>query len=1131
MIRFKHWSTSSANHLHRLYGLTNLRLRFLYVPYYYEIKLVRAASVLLFVATVLLPRFGYAQSCTGLGSQEFSDVIYVTLSGLPTATGTSDDPTDLLTAMTMLGGNANKIYLQSGTYVISQELIIPSNAQLIGGFNGNWVKDNSAITTIFRDPTNIQFGPPRLIGVLCLGQSNFRLQDLTIRTANALGQGVTAYGLYLNNCSDYDIVRCNIIAGNGGNGSPGSPGDPGPFGAPGENGQPGEEDAGGNRHGGIGGCCSFPGSNMGGEGGWGGERGTYEFPAGGEAHPGYDGSGGQGPGAGYGGTGGQEIFTTIISTQCDRTTANDGEFGGDGADGVVGISGVPGAYAFGGGFFVPGAGTQGLSGGVASGGGGGGGGGSQGGIVWIAIPEIPPFISADTIPSNSNGTGAGGAGGGEGGGGGLGGGGGQGAGGSFGVFAWDNGFNGYMKDCEIQSGQPGVGGPGGVGGDGGLGGNGGEGGALFIACDIGAGGSGGAGGTGGAGGQGGLGSNGVTDELYQHPGAQPMVLQNIYGLSQPIVNVEFGGCTNAPVTFSTDATGTLQWFFGAGASPATAIGQEAVASFSTPGFKTFTLVVNGIAFTYTDFIDIHAVVPALDPQILTGPTELCVGDVSDFNSSISANNYIWVLNNVEGDTVAYNGPNYYDLLGVVWDSAGVYQLTLTTETECCGQSFTDTIMIVVDSIILPETEIQTAFEDTTNTVCELTEVTFTATAQNVGQSSTYQWMINGAVTGPSAPVFTTDQLLNGDVVTCEVTSSLGCATGETALSNGISINVIAPPVLVCEADSFLSSEPTFFNAQVTSGGLAPYEYFWSFGDGTLGFGDTVAHIYQNPGVYTATVDVIDSLGCSVSCQTSMTISPNLSANFTVDALNGCAPFNVQFTNLSENAVSNYWDFGDGNGSNIESPSHTYVTAGTYDVVLWVFSGTGNDSLAVYSQIVVNPSPVANFHNYELNPGGGSDTVQFADNSIFADSWLWDFGDPASGADNTSTAQSPIHVFGANGLYNVTLWVTNTYGCSDSITQGSNVNVGIEDLTLDLQSSVFPNPAYDWIELTISSSSNHQITGTIADVNGKTVYQQELRLVNGVNKYKFDLTQFATGSYVLSLHSKEAEKSHQFVVTR
>lgn len=1089
-----------------------------------------ASKAFFILLSVLAPVFGMAQDCNGLGSQQFSDVIHVAVTGSSTGDGTTANPVDLLTGMTMLGGNTDKLYLQGGTYVLTQPLVIPSNVDLVGGFNTNWVKDNTSITTLFRDPSNVEMGPPRLVALLCVGQSNFRIQDLTIRTANALGEGVTTYGVYLNNCSDYELVRCKIVAGNGGNGNPGAPGAAGPVGAVGEDGQPGEEDSSGNRAGGVGACCSFPGSNRGGDGGYGGERGTYEFPAGGEAFPGYTGDAGQGPSAGYGGAGGQEIFTAVVSLQCDRTPANDGETGGDGADGIVGVPGVPGTYSFGGGFFSPGAGTSGLVGGNASGGGGGGGGGSQGGITWIAIPEIPPLIPADTIPPNSNGSGAGGGGGGEGGGGGLGGGGGQGAGGSFAVFAWDNGFNGVMKDCELQSGLAGLGGIGGVGGNGGQGGDGGLGGALFTACDIGAGGTGGKGGTGGNGGQGGTGSDGISHELYEHPGGQPIVLQNIYGLSQPMVNVEYSGCTNAPVTFSTDATGTLQWFFGAGASPSIATGQTTTAVFTTPGFKTFTLVVNGIAFTYTDFIDIHAVVPALDPEIQTGPTQLCVGDVSDFNSSISADNYIWQLNNIQGDTVIYNGPSYYDLLGVTWDSAGVYQLTLTTETECCGQSFTDTVMIVVDSITPPSAAIQTEFADTTNTVCELTEVTFTATAENIGSTPTYNWLINGSPAGNNAPVFTTTQLLDGDMVSLDVTSSLGCATGEVASSNAITVNVIPPPEITCQADSFLSNEPTYFEVEVTTGGLAPFEYFWSFGDGSLGFGETVEHIYTSSGVYTATVDVYDSLGCSASCQTFMTISPNLFADFSVDTLVGCAPFDVQFNNQSQNAVTNYWDFGDGTGSTQTSPLHTYNAPGTYDVALWVYAGNGNDSVAVYSQVVVNPTPVANFQSYELSVSNGGDTVQFADNSLFADEWLWNFGDPVSGINNSSSEQNPLHVFTTNGAYSVTLIVSNSYGCSDTITLSSKVNVGITDTEGDFGVTLSPNPASNWMDLALFSKEKASIKMIMVDVLGKTVYTEYFNVTAGMNKERFNTTQLTEGAYVLRLQTDKVEQSHPFVIT-
>ena len=1079
----------------------------------------------LWLTLLWVPRVD-GQTCNGLGTSEFSDIVYVSLQGQPSSAGSIDDPTDLFTALGMIGGNTDKIYMQSGTYVISNELIMPSNAQIIGGFNANWVKDNSAITTIFRDPNNIQFGPPRLIGVQCVGQSNFRLQDLTIQVAGAQGQGASVYGIYLNNCSDYEIVRCKVISGNGGNGSAGSPGAVGQAGAAGEPGQEGEENSSGNRAGGAGACCSFPGSNQGGTGGDGGQRGTYQFPAGGQAFDGFVGGDGIGAGAGFGGNGGMGNFTQVLSTTCDRTPPNDGEFGGDGADGMNGTAGVAGAFSFGGGFFVPGAGTSGLDAGNGAGGGGGGGGGSYGGQLYVYIP----WPIDDTIPNNRNGTGAGGGGGGEGGGGGLGGGGGQGAGSSFGVFAWDNGFNGVMKDCEIEVGIGGFGGSGGAGGPGGPGGQGGAGGSIFTACYIGAGGDGGDGGNGGQGGAGGPGSNGISDDLYQHAGGQPILLQNVYGLSQPTVNVEFGGCTNAPVTFTTDASGTLQWFFGAGADPVTAFGQEAVTSFSTPGFKTFTLVVNGIAFTYTDYIDIHAVVPALDPQIQTGLTELCAGDVADFNSSISANNYTWQLRNIEGDTVIFDGPNYFDLLGVVFDTAGVYELTLTTATECCGQSFTDTVIIHVDSIVLPDIAIQTSFADTTNTVCELSEITFTATAQDVGTSPTYQWMINGNPAGPNAPVFTTDQLADQDNVTCQVVSSLGCATGEVAMSNNVSINVIPPPEIVCVADSFLSGEPTYFEVAVTMGGLAPFEYYWSFGDGSLGFGDTVQHIYQNPGVYTATVDVRDSLGCSVSCQTFMTISPNLSASFSVDTLTGCAPFTVQFTNNSENAVTNYWSFGDGNGSTLENPIHTYQTAGTYDVGLWVYAGTGNDSVAVFNQIQVNPSPVANFSNFELNPAEGSDTVQFADNSIFANSWFWDFDDPSSGAENNSTEQNPLHVFNSNGTYDVTLWVSNSYGCTDSITITSSVNVGLTELESPSLLSVYPNPVQESLSVSIYSDRKELAQMAVTDLAGRVVKSNSVTLNSGINLFEVDVTQLSTGTYVLVIELEKGAVTRSFIVS-
>lgn len=1093
-------------------------------------RLISRTACILLALSALNGSPVIAQNCSGLGSSDFSSVIYVAVTGVPTAAGTAADPVDLLTGIGMVGGNFDKVYVRGGTYVLTAPLIIPSNVDIIGGFNAQWVKDNSAVTTFFRDATNPQMAPPRLVAVDCSGRTNFRLQDLTIRTANATGQGVSTYAVYLNNCSNYDLVRCRIIAGNGGNGQPGAPGLPGLNGAPGTPGQPGYESwGGGNNLPGVGGSGTFPGSNPGGVGGKGGDRGTYNPAA---AFPGEPGLNGIGTAGGSGGPGGQGNEVDILPVfGCSANPAtNNGTPGEDGGDGTPGFFGVQGVFNFNGGFFVPGDGTPGTLGNNGSGGGGGGGGGSLGGVFWWAPPPIPFIPLPDTIPPNTNGTGAGGSGGGEGGQSGTGGTGGQGAGGSFAVFTWGNGNNGTMKDCILEAGFAGISGSGGIGGNGGLGGLGGAGINWNQNCHIGAGAPGGNGGSGGSGGTGGAGSEGVSEEFYEQQGGVPVVQQNIYGLSQPIVNVEFSGCTNAPVTFSTNATGTIQWFFGSGSTPNTVYGQTATASFSTPGFKTFTLLVNGIAFTFTDFVDIHAVVPSLTPTIQHGSLQLCAGDVAQFSSSESADNYIWQLSTTE-DTVTYDGTNFFNLQNIAFDTAGTYQLTLFTETQCCGRSFVDTIELVVDPIILPAITIQSDFADSTNTVCELNEVTFTAATQNPGPTPTYQWQINGTAAGSNTAVFTTSVLQDGDEVTAVLTSSLGCATGETALSNGITVNVVEPLIITCSADSFESGLPTFFEAQIVSGGLAPYSYLWSFGDGTLGIGETVAHIYQNMGNYTATLTVKDSLGCSTTCQTSMIISPTLSADFSVDGVIGCSPFEVSFTNLSQNGVTYYWDFGDGNGSYQFAPQHVYQAAGTYNVMMWAYSGTGLDSASVSSQVVVYPTPVANFQMYVINPTTGSDSVQFADNSLFADSWLWNFGDPASGANNTSTLQNPLHVFTTNSTYEVSLTVSNVNGCSDIIRNTTSVNVGIEDALNGLIGRIYPNPTADQLNLEFALDATEQLTLSVVDMTGRIIVRQFLAGTFGENRLTLSMDGLADGPYLLRLEGNGTFASRSFIVSR
>jgi parallel beta-helix repeat protein len=75
------------------------------------------------------------------------------------------------------------------------------------------------------------------------------------------------------------------------------------------------------------------------------------------------------------------------------------------------------------------------------------------------------------------------------------------------------------------------------------------------------------------------------------------------------------------------------------------------------------------------------------------------------------------------------------------------------------------------------------------------------------------------------------------------------------------------------------------------------------------------------------------------------------------------------------------------------------------------------------------APAAHFSVAPSAPAAGQ-TVSFVDTSDNTPtSWSWNFGDPGSGAANTSTQESPTHVYATAGHYSVSLTVTNAYGTS------------------------------------------------------------------------------------------------------
>ena len=70
------------------------------------------------------------------------------------------------------------------------------------------------------------------------------------------------------------------------------------------------------------------------------------------------------------------------------------------------------------------------------------------------------------------------------------------------------------------------------------------------------------------------------------------------------------------------------------------------------------------------------------------------------------------------------------------------------------------------------------------------------------------------------------------------------------------------------------------------------------------------------------------------------------SSFTFSGANKSAPAEVEFTNISQNATTFLWEFGDGTNSTEKNTKHTYATAGTYAVKLTAYNGKNSNTMTL-----------------------------------------------------------------------------------------------------------------------------------------------------------------------------------------
>jgi gliding motility-associated-like protein len=444
-----------------------------------------------------------------------------------------------------------------------------------------------------------------------------------------------------------------------------------------------------------------------------------------------------------------------------------------------------------------------------------------------------------------------------------------------------------------------------------------------------------------------------------------------------------------------------------------------VKSYANAGTFTVKLVSNFGACLDSITHDI-TVLPKPTSSFTSNPIAACAAPltVNFTNTSTGAVSYQWLFG--DGNTSTNANPSN------TYTANGTYSVTLiTTNASGC----TDTLKKIDYINVLPPTG---TINNLPQQGCAPLPWTFSSTVSSVDPIVSYQWNFGAAGTST---------LQNPSIVfpagiydiQLVITTAGGC-TDTIRVPQGIKstvkpiANFTATPRDVC---AFLP-----VNFQDLSTGTVT-DWHWEFGDGSTSTLQNPIHSYNDTGNFTITL-IVSNNGCAdtISLINYVHVKPPI-ARFSMP-INCTNRYTKTFVDNSIGADTWDWDFGDGTlHSNLQNPSHTYASVGTYTVSLTVYNNiTGCDY--TFSQSLIVADEVAAFSASLTELCKNSSTV-FTATSVHSQpdivSYEWNFGDGITGTGNNIS-----HTYLLAGNYDVKLIITDVNGCKDSLTRIQYIHV-------------------------------------------------------------------------------------------
>ena len=492
----------------------------------------------------------------------------------------------------------------------------------------------------------------------------------------------------------------------------------------------------------------------------------------------------------------------------------------------------------------------------------------------------------------------------------------------------------------------------------------------------------------------------------------------------PVVNFTFDKtdvCASDAVNFQGTATPTnVTWLWD--------FGDETSSSLQNPShiFKdtgnlsvSLTALSNGCGSTISKVVKIRPPVARFSFNVPNCANRFLIGFLNE--SLVDPNQpvtYAWNFGDGSPVSNAVSPTHLYSALGT-------YNVSLVVTNGSCSYRFDEQVRVIQETA---------TFTTTKASVCTNERFTLNAggTAANI---ALYQYSINGGPLFGASRSFDTSISVPGTYsIALTITDISGCKDTKV-IANMITVTGPTPDFGLATPGACENRAVTFTDQSTSTNPIVKWE--WDFGDTSVQSFSTgpFTHIYKDIGVYTVKLTTTDNKGCSsVITKPNFVVVSRSVADFSADTLS-CQGAAVKFLDASSgNNLSYAWDFGDGNTSTLQSPSHVYSGPdSTYSISLAVTDASGCvDTLKKLSYIKIKrPKPA--FTAVDTVSICPPLETKFTFLGQDYESYYWDFGD-----DSKSTQLSPSHFYNDYGVYRPKLVLVGYGGCLDSVSQTVNV---------------------------------------------------------------------------------------------